>query len=288
MSGPNSQLVVPGKTSTIGRLLLDSGKISAKDAARIVDLQNRKNLRFGQAAVKLGLVTKHDILHALATQFDYSCLVPGESSVSAEVIAAYNPFTPQAEKLRDLRSQLMLRWFDGGPRALAIVAAEAGEGVSYLAANLAVAFSQLGERTLLIDANLRESRQHAIFDIANGPGLSEFLAGRATMESIIVEIDQLASLGVMPAGATPPNPSELLARPAFGAMLARCYENWSVVIVDTAPAEAGSDFQTVAARARGALLVTRQHQGRVRDLMRVRDMLTVAGTKLLGGVVNQF
>ena len=288
MSGPHSQLVIPGKTSTIGRLLLDSGKISAKDAARIVDLQNRKNLRFGQAAVKLGLITKHDILHALSTQFDYSTLVPGESGLSAELIAAYTPFTAQAEKLRELRSQLMLRWFDGGPRALAIVAAEAGEGVSYLAANLAVAFSQLGERTLLIDANLRESRQHAIFDISNGPGLSEFLANRAPIESAIIEIDQLSGLAVIPAGATPPNPTELLARPAFGALLARAYENWSVVIVDTAPAEAGSDFQTVAARARGALLVTRQHQGRVRDLMRVRDMLSTAGTKLLGGVVNQF
>lgn len=288
MSGPHSQLVIPGKTSTIGRLLLDSGKISAKDAARIVDLQNRKNLRFGQAAVKLGLVTKHDILHALATQFDYSTLVPGESGLSAELIAAYTPFTPQAEKLRELRSQLMLRWFDGGPRALALVAAEAGEGVSYLAANLAVAFSQLGERTLLIDANLRESRQHSIFDISNGPGLSEFLANRAPIESTIIEIDQLAGLAVLPAGAMPPNPSELLARPAFGALLARAYENWGVVIIDTAPAEAGSDFQTVAARARGALLITRQHQGRVRDIMRVRDMLTTAGTKLLGGVVNQF
>jgi protein-tyrosine kinase len=160
--------------------------------------------------------------------------------------------------------------------------------VSYLAANLAVSFSQLGERTLLIDANLREPHQHDLFNIAPGPGLSELLAGRAPPESSIVEIEKLASLAVMPSGATPPNPTELLARPAFGALLQQAYENWNVVIIDTAPASQGADFQTVASRTRGALLVSRQHQSRVRDLMKVRDMLSTAGAKLLGGVVNQF
>lgn len=288
MNDQHSQLIVPSKASTIGRLLLDSGKISAKDAARIMELQNRKNLRFGQAAIKLGLVTKHDILHALALQFDYPCLVPGESSLGNDLIVAYTPFTPQAEKLRELRSQLMLRWFDGGPKALAIVATQPGEGVSFLAANLAVAFSQLGERTLLIDANLREPRQHDIFDISPGPGLSELLAGRAPPEASIIEIEALAGLAVMPGGAMPPNPSELLARSAFSAVLQQAYANWSVVIIDTAPASSGADFQTVAARTRGALLVNRQDQSRLRDVLRLRDMLNTAGVKLLGSVVNQF
>ncbi|HKO87928.1 MAG TPA: chain length determinant protein tyrosine kinase EpsG [Burkholderiales bacterium] len=288
MNDPHSQLVVPSKSSTIGRLLLDNGKISAKDAARIMELQNRKNLRFGQAAIKLGLVSKQDIMQALAQQFDYPCLAPGESGLSAELTAAYTPFTPQAERLRELRSQLMLRWFDGGPKALAIVASEAGEGVSHLAANLAVSFAQLGERTLLIDANLREPRQHGIFNIAPGPGLSELLAGRAPIETTIIEIEELGGLAVMPGGAAPPNPSELLARSAFSNLLKHAYNNWSVVIVDTAPADAGADFQTVAARTRGALLVTRQDQSRVRQLARIREMLNTAGVKLLGAVVNQF
>ena len=92
----------------------------------------------------------------------------------------------------------------------------------------------------------------------------------------------------MPGGATPPNPSELLARPAFRALLDDAYGNWSVIVIDTAPADSSADFQTVAARARGALLVTRQHQSRMRDLMRIREMLSTAGAKLLGGVINQF
>ncbi|MGC5317045.1 CpsD/CapB family tyrosine-protein kinase, partial [Escherichia coli] len=79
-----------------------------------------------------------------------------------KVVAAYNPFSKQVEALRALRSQLMVRWFDidGKHKALSIVSPASGEGRSFIASNLAVVFSQLGERTLLIDADMRQPCQH--------------------------------------------------------------------------------------------------------------------------------
>src|SRR5690606_31480932 len=96
------------------------------------------------------------------------------NAFSKALIAAYKPYTPQVEALRALRSQLMIHWFEHGNKALAVVAANAREGCSDLAANLAVVFSQLGERTLLIDANLRQPSPRRLGDghrdrVASGP-----------------------------------------------------------------------------------------------------------------------
>ena len=102
---------------------------------------------------------------------------------------------------------------------LTIVGAERGEGRTYLAANLAIVFSQLGERTLLVDADLREPRQHFLFHLENQVGFSTLLAGRSREEAI-VRIPDLAGLSVLPAGPTPPNP----ARAAEPAQLRRVHD----------------------------------------------------------------
>src|SRR6185436_9716186 len=127
---------------------------------------------------------------------------------------------PRAEELRGLRTQLMIRWAKAGVqhRVLAIVSPGAGEGRSYVAANLAVAFSQLGERTLLIDADLRRPRQHHIFNVSDRIGLSAVLSGRAG-RSAVAPVPEFGALSLLTAGARPPNPQELLAGLGLGVLL---------------------------------------------------------------------
>ena len=146
---------------SIGAVLINAGRLTLEDAKSILRLQRENGLRFGDAATQLGLLTRADIEFALSRQFVYPYLLRGESKVREDVIAAYEPFSAQAEALRALRSQLMLRWFDNNParKALAIVSGERREGRSYIAANLAVVFSQLGQHTLLIDADMRNQCQ---------------------------------------------------------------------------------------------------------------------------------
>ena len=110
----------------------------------------------------------------------------GDASLSHELVAAYKPFSPVVEQLRALRSELMLRWFDEQPahKAIAVMSEARGEGRSYIAANLAVVFSQLGGRTLLIDADLRKPSQHLLFGLENRIGLSTVLSGRAGSEAV--------------------------------------------------------------------------------------------------------
>lgn len=277
----------------IGALLMDAGRLTTEAAERILRLQKDKGLRFGEAAIELGLLTEHDIQFALSRQFEYPYLMPGDDSVSEEVIAAFKPFSPAVERLRALRSQLMLRCFDVDARhqdhhSLAIVSPEAGEGRSFLAANLAVVFSQLGERTLLIDADLRQPRQHELFRLGNGPGLSAVLSDRADPQSTVVRVPHLRGLSVLPAGAVPPNPQELLSRPAFSNFLQGTRERFDVVLIDTPPGSCCADAETIAPRAGAALAVSRRHFTSTRRLRTLVDSLRQAGSPVVGTVLNDF
>ena len=271
----------------IGKLLLDSGKLTPDDAEKALRLQKEKGMRFGEAAKQLGFITDADIQQALGRQFDYPYLQPGEANFSQELVAAYNPFSRQVEALRGLRSQLMLRWFGDDNKALAIVGAGTGEGASYTAANLAVVFSQLGERTLLVDADLRTPRQHDIFKLRNRQGLSDVLAGKAGLE-VIERIPAFVDLSVMPAGTMIPNPQELLGRPALVELLDKLCAHYDIILFDTTPGAIGADAQTVTARTRGALMVTRKNYTLLDDAIALKEQLTAAGAEVVGTVLNEY
>src|SRR5437899_2081539 len=204
----------------IGNILAEEGKLGAEGIERVMQLQQTNGLRFGEAALRLGLITEDDLRCAVAKQYDLPHLVPGSESISRELVVAYEPFHPRAEELRALRTQLLIRWSKAGvkQRVLAIVSPGPGEGRSYVAANLAVAFSQVGERALLIAADLRTPRQHRLFNVPDRIGLSAVLSGRAD-RGAVVPVSEFGSLSLLPAGACPPNPQELLLRPSFAALL---------------------------------------------------------------------
>lgn len=271
----------------VGQLLLEAGKISPDGTERVLQIQKKEKLRFGEAAIKLGLITEADLHHALANQFDYAYLAPHDGHFSPDLVAAYEPFSLQVERLRALRGQLMLRWFSTGRKALAIVGIHPGDGASYLTANLAVVFSQLGERTLLIDADLRHPRQHILFNLGNRLGLSDMLAGRAGF-SAVTRIPNLLNLSVLTAGTVPPNPGELLSRAETPIKLADFAEHYDVILIDTSAAEAAADAIMVAARTQGALLVLRQDHTQLATAAAFKAHLNSAGASLVGSVLNQY
>ncbi len=279
---------LPRANRTIGAILMDAGLLSAEDAEQILRLQRQNNLRFGEAAIRLGLLTEADIQYALARQFDYAYLRMSEhKAVSEEVIAAYQPFSATVERLRAVRSQLMLRWFDKSEhrQTMAIVGPSRNDGRSYLAANLAVVFAQLGERTLLIDADMRQPRQHELFMLQNKVGLSTLLAHRSREEAI-VRITDLVGLSVLPAGPVPPNPSELLNRPAFDELISHVRSSYDVVLIDTPSLSSGEDAAMIAVRTGAVLAVARTKQTRVAAFDDMVVGLTNAGVAVVGTVLN--
>jgi chain length determinant protein tyrosine kinase EpsG len=272
---------------SIGEILVSTGRISPDDAERIYQEQKKRKLRFGDAAIVLGLATEADVQFALSHQFQYAYLQRGESRVSETIIAAYSPFSPQVEALRAIRSQLMLRWFNNntGRRALAIVSPGKGEGRSWLAANLAVVFSQLGARTLLIDTDLRAPTLHRLFGISNRNGLSSILGGRAT-GNVVFRVPSLHDLSILPSGPVPPNPQELLTRPLLNRMVAQLANSFDVILMDTPPSARYAESVAIASRAGGALVVCRQNQTRTRDFEELCARLKDANVLVAGSVLN--
>jgi chain length determinant protein tyrosine kinase EpsG len=189
--------------------------------------------------------------------------------------------------LRALRSQLILRWFNtASRRVLAITSAERGEGRSWLAANLATMFAQLGERTLLIDADMRHPRQHRIFNIDNSVGLSALLTGRAGRE-IARRLHPQLRLFVLPAGILPPNPQELLARPVFDVILDHFAAQFSLVILDTPAVCETADAQILTANAGSAVMIARRNCTPQTKLASAMEMLTDTGVNVIGSVINE-
>jgi len=204
-------------------------------------------------------------------------------------VALNAPFGVQAESFRAIRSQIMMRLFNEGQdrRAIAVVSPASGDGKTFFAANLAVVLAQLGGRTLLVDADMRGPRLHQVFGIDNNAGLSGILSGRAESK-VIQQVPGVPSLFVLPVGITPPNPLELVERPAFGLLIRELLSKFDQVVVDTPAAQYGSDSAVIAARCGAALVVARQNKASVAALQDLVANLAETPAKLAGVVYNEF
>ncbi len=274
---------------SIGALIGGASALSADKVEKILAHQRQHKLRFGESAVALGFANEDDVVRALATQFQYPLTPSQPHGVSPEVLVAHRPFSPQAEVFRGIRAQIMLRLHGPQmpPRAIAVVSHDSGDGRSYFAANIAAAFGQIGGRTLLIDADLRNSRQHSVFGVDNRTGLSTMLAGRGAAHTI-VPVPGLPSLFVLPAGIVPPNPLELIERQAFGLLMADVLRKFDHVVVDTPAFALGMDGPVLAAKCGAALLVARRdrsHMAAVQDLVAT---LSEGPAELAGVIFNEY
>ncbi|MDO9315455.1 MAG: polysaccharide biosynthesis tyrosine autokinase [Burkholderiaceae bacterium] len=272
---------------SIGDFIRQVRDLSEAQVEQILSHQRAHGIRFGEAAVALKLATRDDVLWALSQQFHYP-YAPGDGATfNSELIAAVDPFHSQTESFRNIRSQLMLGAMapDQPRHALAVLSPNVGDGRSFFAANLAVVFSQLGARTLLIDADMRTPRQHVLFGLPNDYGLSSILSGRAESNAIHM-LQDLPSLFVLPVGTLPPNPLELLQRPAFGLLIHELLGKFDHIVVDTPSSTHGADCRVLAAKCGVAMIVGRRGTTRMKALHGLVGEVTRGPAKFAGVVIN--
>jgi protein-tyrosine kinase len=274
---------------SIGNILAELRHLSAAQVEKVLNYQREHSVRFGEAAIALGLASKDDVLFALAQQFHYPYSPDESKRHNPDLVALIEPFSPRAEGFRALRSQLMMRLFTEARRghALAVVSAGSGDGKTYTSANLAITLAQLGGRTLLVDADMRNPTLHELFGLPNRAGLSGILSGR-TDKQVIQQVPGIPSLFVLPVGTTPPNPQELVERPAFGLLLNELTGKFDHVVVDTPAAVHGADASVIAAKCGAALLLVRKDTSRSAALRELVASFAGAPVKLVGAVFNEF
>ncbi len=276
---------------SIGELIAQSCKLKPDQVSKILAHQRQSGLRFGEAAIELGLASTDDVLFALAQQYHYPYAPEDQRKLSPELVTLNDPFSAQAESFRAIRSQVMKRVFNhqSAPRrALAIVSPNAGDGKTFFAANLAITLAQLGGRTLLIDADMRGPRQHEVFNLTNPAGLAGILSGRSPQSSLIQPVPGIPGLFVLPVGNTPPNPLELVERPAFGLLMRELTSKFDYVVVDTPAAEFGVDAAVIAERCGASLMLARLNVSRIDAVEEMAIELTDEQPQLAGVVVNSY
>lgn len=282
------------RSQRIGDLLVARGALRPDDIPRVLTYQTAHPVRFGEAALALGLTTPQAVHAALAHQFGHAVTTPERRQRSPELTLLHQPHSLHAESIRATRAQLLLRMSTGPhdvsthSRTLAVVSAESGAGRTRLVANLAVSLAQLGRRTLIIDADLHRPRQHEVFDVSpSHGGLAALLADPSAAETIQA-IEDIVPLFVLPGGPVPRHPLELLESPGFTALLAELSPQFDHIVVDTPAYAVGSDVLAICARCDASLLVVRPQHTRTRQAQALVEALRHSGTLMLGTVIHDF
>ena len=201
------------------------------------------------------------------------------------LLAVVYPEEDAVESLRGLRTTLHFALLDAQRNSLLITGSSPGLGKSFVSKNLGAVLAQLDKRVVIVDADLRRGHLHKEFDIERSPGLSEYVAGQASLEEIL-KPTVLPTLRVVATGQIPPNPSELLMHPRFEVLLAALAANFDTVIVDAPPVLAVSDAAIIGRHVGATLMIARAGKHPIRELEQAVKRLNQAGVQVKGFVFN--
>jgi protein-tyrosine kinase len=191
----------------------------------------------------------------------------------------------QSEAFRALRTHLVAQHIHGGRRALAVCGASPETGCTFVATNLAMAFSQIGLKTLLIDGDLRRPGVDKLIRPERASaGLRQYLSSNANLGDCIEE-DIMPNLSVLYSGGAA-NPQELLAGPRFRSMIEFCLRDFDITVIDTPPANSCSDSRLIASVVGYAVIVARRDKTFTADIKTLSSQLESDGARVIGTVLN--
>lgn len=193
-----------------------------------------------------------------------------------------------SEAVRNLRTMVDFAGLPQNIKTILVTSTVQDEGKSYVASNLAVAFSQLGEKVLLITGDLRRPSIHKNFKVSTERGLSDFLAKGQRVEELadLVHKSEVPGVDVLSCGPRPPNPSELLNTPRLGALVTWAKSNYDRVIIDCTPMYPIHDTLLWGRHVNAAIFVVRYGRTRAPLVAKACQRLVEGGVKILGAVVN--
>jgi polysaccharide biosynthesis transport protein len=190
-----------------------------------------------------------------------------------------------AEAFRGLRTSVLLSAADRPPRSLLITSAQPSEGKTTISTNLAISMAQLGQRVLLIDADLRRPSLHRILHLDNARGIVSYLAGQETWNKVI-QPSGVGNLDALVCGPIPPNPAELLSSERMMVLLREASQEYSLVILDSPPLLNVADSRVLATRAEGVVLVVKGGVTPRELAQRAEAYVTNVGANIIGVVLN--
>lgn len=211
--------------------------------------------------------------------------IPAVHARKGQMLFARDSDAPVAEAFRILRTNVQFFSLDQPFARILVTSAQARDGKTVVAANLAASLAATGSRTLLVEADLRRPTVSPYFATAPAPGLADLLEGTATVAEAI-HATPIPNLSVVPAGTIPTNPSELLGSARMVEVLDALAEGIDVVVVDTPPALVVTDAALLAGQVDGVVLVVRAGSTHRTGAVKTKELFDRIGSQVFGVVVN--
>jgi succinoglycan biosynthesis transport protein ExoP len=205
-----------------------------------------------------------------------------------ELVAQHMPKSQMSEAFRALRTSILLSQADHPPQVILVTSALPREGKTTAAANLAVTLAQLGDKTVLVDADLRKPGVGRLLNLTGGKyaGLSSYLAGVSSLDLVSVPHPAIPNLVAIPTGPLPPNPADLLSSHKLVEAIAELRTKFKFIVIDSPPIMAATDAVILSVQADGVLLVVRSGETPKEAFTRTRDLLNSVKCRILGVVLN--
>ena len=208
-----------------------------------------------------------------------------------ELVVNYNPKSSFSESIKTVRTNLQFSLVNKDIKTILLTSPEPGDGKSFVSANLAIAFTQENKKVLLIDADLRKGRQHRIFKIHNdkSKGYSNLILSskdESTIHDFIVRTE-VKNLDLLPTGAFPPNPSELLLSTNNKELMDKLIEMYDIIIVDCAPVLGLNDALVMTKLTDINIVVVTKRKTKIESLEEVKKNFEKVGAKVNGVILNK-
>ena len=205
-----------------------------------------------------------------------------------ELVAQHLPKSQMSEAFRVLRTSILLSQAEHSPQVILVTSALPREGKTTAAANLAVTLAQLGDRTVLVDADLRKPGIGRLLNLGAGKyaGLSSYLAGVSSLDLVSIPHPAIPNLVAIPTGPLPPNPADLLSSHKLADAIVELRTKFKFIVIDSPPVMAATDAVILSVQADGVLLVVRSGETPKVAFTRTRDLLTSVKSRILGVVLN--
>lgn len=209
-------------------------------------------------------------------------LKDGES----EILIKKYPKSVVSESIRSLRTNLQFTSLDKKIQTIHVTSSVASEGKSFVAANLATAFAQAGQKVLLVDCDLRKGRQHLIFQKSNSIGLTNLLADYVSKRDDYIQNTDVENLFLLTRGSSIPNPSEVLASEKNKDLIKKLKKDFDLIIFDSAPVGAVADPVIMSNLTDETIIVARDGKTPRTALAVTKDTLAKTDAKVAGVVLN--
>lgn len=202
------------------------------------------------------------------------------------LITHEDPKSPTSEAYRTIRTNIKYSFADRNIKSIVVSSPQPSEGKSTTVANLAIAFAQLKQRTLLIDTDLRKPVQHHVFGLPRGPGVSDYLVGEVEDFDKLIHPTKVENLSLATAGFLPPNPSELLGSKRMGELVDRLENEWDMVLFDSPPIVAVTDASMISGEIDSFVMVVKAAQTGRDAVDRALDTIRNVRAPLIGVILN--